>query len=201
MPLRQTPCSLLSYIFAILNKPQPVIICNKQQGPLLYTSSPVIISLLTRAPAPPPKKAPGFLHKSTSPLILFLSQRAPQKAQGQNKPLVEGTSPSPTSYPTATASHILLALNLAALAAVLPLATWSTRKMSAELDRLTTEVAETRNVVDSAILLIKSLADQIRDNADDPAALNALADTLDAQQADLAEAVAANTMPSPTPTA
>ncbi len=73
--------------------------------------------------------------------------------------------------------------------------------MSAELDRLTTEVAETRNVVDSAILLIKSLADQIRDNADDPAALNALADTLDAQQADLAEAVAANTMPSPTPTA
>jgi len=68
--------------------------------------------------------------------------------------------------------------------------------MSAELDRLTTEVGETRTVVDSAVLLLGQLADLIRANATDPAALNALADDLDRQQGDLAAAVAANT---PTP--
>lgn len=67
--------------------------------------------------------------------------------------------------------------------------------MSDALDRLTTEVAETRSAVDSAVTLISGLAEQIRDLKDDPAALEALADDLDAQQADIAAAVAANSEP------
>lgn len=65
--------------------------------------------------------------------------------------------------------------------------------MSAALDRLTAEVAETKDAVDSAVTLIAGLAQQIRDNATDPAALNALADQLDADQAEIAAAVTENT--------
>ena len=65
--------------------------------------------------------------------------------------------------------------------------------MSAELDRLTTEVAETKTAIDSALTLIAGLADQIRALKDDPAKLAALADELDAKQAEIAAAVAANT--------
>jgi uncharacterized protein YigA (DUF484 family) len=72
-------------------------------------------------------------------------------------------------------------------------------EMSAALDRLTAEVAENRSSVDSAIALIAGLAQQIRDLSDDPAALNALADELDAQQADIA--VAVNSSPSDEPPA
>lgn len=68
-------------------------------------------------------------------------------------------------------------------------------KMSVELDRLTAEVSETKTAVDSAIALIGGLADAIRAIATDPAALNALADELDAQQAAIAAAVAANPVP------
>lgn len=67
--------------------------------------------------------------------------------------------------------------------------------MSAELDRLTTEVSETSGVIDSAIVLLNGLAQQIRDLRTDPVALAALADSLDAKQAELADAVAANTTP------
>ncbi|MDP2322587.1 MAG: hypothetical protein Q8N51_00975 [Gammaproteobacteria bacterium] len=65
--------------------------------------------------------------------------------------------------------------------------------MSAELDRLTSEVAENGAVIQSAITLLNGLAQQIRDNANDPAALTALADELDANEQALAAAVAANT--------
>lgn len=71
--------------------------------------------------------------------------------------------------------------------------------MSAELDRLTTEVSENNSAIDSAIVLINGLAQQIRDLATDPAALNALADSLDAKSNELAAAVAANTPDAPTP--
>lgn len=64
--------------------------------------------------------------------------------------------------------------------------------MSVELDRLTTEVAETKTAVDSAITLIDGLAQRLRDVANDPAAITALADELDAQQAKIAAAVVAN---------
>ena len=65
--------------------------------------------------------------------------------------------------------------------------------MSAELDRLTTEVAENTTVIESAITLINRLADQIRNNTTDPAALTALADSLDSEANKLGAAVAANT--------
>ena len=65
------------------------------------------------------------------------------------------------------------------------------RLMSETLDRLTREVAETRTVVESAKLLIGSLADQIREHVGDEAALVALADDLDRQQGELAAAVEA----------
>lgn len=68
--------------------------------------------------------------------------------------------------------------------------------MAGELARLTTEVQEMAGVVDSAVALINGLAQQIRDLATDPAALNALADSLDSKAGELAAAVAAN---SPTP--
>jgi hypothetical protein len=67
--------------------------------------------------------------------------------------------------------------------------------MSAELDRLTTEVSETKTVVDSAITLLGGLSQQIRDLKDDPAKLSALADDLDAKTNALAAAVAENTTP------
>lgn len=62
--------------------------------------------------------------------------------------------------------------------------------MSAEVDRMKQEVAETRGAIESGIAFIKSLIQKIRDLRDDPAALTALADDLDAQQKALAEAIA-----------
>jgi len=67
--------------------------------------------------------------------------------------------------------------------------------MSAQLDTLTQEVTEMSTVVDSAIVLINGLAAQIVELKDDPAALQALADSLDAKANSLAAAVAANTPP------
>lgn len=71
--------------------------------------------------------------------------------------------------------------------------------MSVAVDNLTREVQESRGVIDSAVALITGLADQIRDLKDDPAALEALAADLDAQQQTLAGAVAAQNPPAPTP--
>lgn len=65
--------------------------------------------------------------------------------------------------------------------------------MSEQLVRLQAEVEENTEVIGSAVTLIGGLAQQIRDLQDDPAALAALADQLDAQTASLAAAVAANT--------
>lgn len=62
--------------------------------------------------------------------------------------------------------------------------------MSAELDRLTVEVAETATVIDSAIVLISGLRDALVAAGTDPVALAALADSLEAKQTALAAAVA-----------
>lgn len=70
--------------------------------------------------------------------------------------------------------------------------------MTAALDRLKTEVTESRSATDSVLALVAGLAQQIRDNINDEAALTALADDLDAQQTSIANAVTANT---PTPPA
>ncbi len=65
--------------------------------------------------------------------------------------------------------------------------------MSAILDRLTADVANLTSVDESAIALLNGLAQQIRDLAGDPAALAALADSIEAQNTSLASAVTANT--------
>jgi uncharacterized protein (UPF0264 family) len=69
--------------------------------------------------------------------------------------------------------------------------------MSAELDALTASVAKIKSADDSIIALVKGLADQLRANANDPAAINALAAELDAESAAVADAVAANTPAAP----
>lgn len=71
-------------------------------------------------------------------------------------------------------------------------------KMAGELERLTAEVAENTEVIASAVTLIEGLAEEIRNNAANPAKLNELADKLDAQSNALAAAVTANT-PTPPP--
>ena len=76
--------------------------------------------------------------------------------------------------------------------------------MSAQLDRLTASVASLKTVDESAAALLAGLAQQLRDAATDPTAINALADDIDADQAKLAAAVAANTpatAPAPAPAA
>jgi len=65
--------------------------------------------------------------------------------------------------------------------------------MSAELDTLTTEVAEIKTVAASAVALIEGLSTQILALKNDPVALTALAAELDASSNALAAAVTANT--------
>lgn len=65
--------------------------------------------------------------------------------------------------------------------------------MSAQLARIQTEIAENTSVTEGAVALMESLSAQIRELKDDPAALDALADQLDANSNKLAAAVAANT--------
>lgn len=70
--------------------------------------------------------------------------------------------------------------------------------MSAEIDRLTASVTALTTVDDSLVTLVANLAQTIRDNATDPAALNSLADKLDAEKQKVADAVTANTPSAPT---
>ena len=67
----------------------------------------------------------------------------------------------------------------------------------ASLENLTKEVSEMAGVVDSAIVLINGLAQQIRDAGTDQAKLDELAASLDGKAGELGAAVAAN---SPAPT-
>lgn len=68
-------------------------------------------------------------------------------------------------------------------------------RMTAELARLTQEVTEMSDVVDSAKQFIGNIAQMLRDAiaANDPAALAALADTLDTKATELTAAIVANT--------
>jgi methyl-accepting chemotaxis protein len=68
-----------------------------------------------------------------------------------------------------------------------------TIEMSAEIDRITASVTNLTTVDDSLVALVTNLAQTIRDNADNPAALNALADKLDAEKQKVSDAVTANT--------
>ncbi len=71
--------------------------------------------------------------------------------------------------------------------------------MSEALDNLTAKVEAQTTVIDSAATLLATLANEIRDNAGDEDALNALADRLDANTTELANAVEANTVTTDTP--
>jgi hypothetical protein len=61
------------------------------------------------------------------------------------------------------------------------------------LERVTQEVEETKTAVESITTLLGKLAQMIRDSVGNAAALNKLADDLDAQQVKIADAVVANT--------
>lgn len=69
--------------------------------------------------------------------------------------------------------------------------------MSDQIVALTQRVAEVESVDQSAIVLIQGLATQIAAIKDDPVAIQALADRLNAKSAELAAAVTANTPPTP----
>lgn len=73
------------------------------------------------------------------------------------------------------------------------------KRMAGELDRVQSEVAEISGTVDSAVALLEKLAQLIRDNAGNPAALNKIADDLDAKGNSLAAAVVANDPDTPPP--
>jgi uncharacterized membrane protein len=63
--------------------------------------------------------------------------------------------------------------------------------MSAELDALALEVAETNTIMQSAVVLIQGLSEQLIAIANDPAAILQLAADLDAQSDALAAAISA----------
>ena len=71
--------------------------------------------------------------------------------------------------------------------------------MTVEMDRLQREVQETKAAVDEALQRIQDLADYMRNNAADPAALTAMADALDADQADIVQKLLDNPVPPPPP--
>ncbi|MER9336035.1 hypothetical protein NKJ06_18930 [Mesorhizobium sp. M0293] len=68
-----------------------------------------------------------------------------------------------------------------------------THHMSAVTDRLAASVANLTSAQQSAVTLLSQLSQLIRDNAEDPTALNKIADDIDADTASLAAAVVANT--------
>lgn len=67
--------------------------------------------------------------------------------------------------------------------------------MSAEMDRIKASVAALTTAEKSLVKLVKDLAQLIRDNATDPAALTAIADEMDADSKEIADAVVENTPP------
>lgn len=69
--------------------------------------------------------------------------------------------------------------------------------MALDLSAVEREVSENTDAVDSASTLMGALAQELRDAAGDPAAVQALADRLDANTAKLAAAVVANTPSAP----
>jgi hypothetical protein len=62
-----------------------------------------------------------------------------------------------------------------------------------DIDNLRAKVEANGTVINSAVSLIQGLAQQVRDNADDPAELQALAGQLESSANALAQAVTANT--------
>lgn len=69
--------------------------------------------------------------------------------------------------------------------------------MSAAFDNLIAKVTLIEDRADALIALVNGIAQQLRDNATDPAAVNELASRLDAQAAEITAAIDANTAPPP----
>jgi hypothetical protein len=67
----------------------------------------------------------------------------------------------------------------------------------ADIDKLRAQVEKNNQVGESAVTLITGLAAQIREMADDPAELQALAAQLESNAARLGEAISANTPTAP----
>jgi hypothetical protein len=61
------------------------------------------------------------------------------------------------------------------------------------VDALTTKVTGEETVVDSCLALLNGLAEQLRQNAGVPAAINAIADRISAKAQVISDAVVANT--------
>jgi hypothetical protein len=72
--------------------------------------------------------------------------------------------------------------------------------MSQEMDDLKNQIAMNSSTVDSALALIAGIADRITQAGVDPAALASLTQELKSEDDALAAAVAANVVPTPTPT-
>lgn len=70
--------------------------------------------------------------------------------------------------------------------------------MALNLEALTAEVARVKTVQESAIVLLKKLADEISANVDDPTALTKIVDDLKTSTDALATAVATSTVSAPT---
>lgn len=66
-------------------------------------------------------------------------------------------------------------------------------RMSVALDRLQASMTANSSAVASVLALVSTIAGEIRNNVDDSDALNAIADKLDAESAQIAAAVTANT--------
>ena len=73
------------------------------------------------------------------------------------------------------------------------------QEMALDFTAMEAEVAENTDAVAAASSLLTTLADEIRVNAGNPAALQALADSLDANNQNLVAAVVANTPAAPEP--
>lgn len=73
--------------------------------------------------------------------------------------------------------------------------------MAADLTTLQSQVAANTNVIQSAITLIQGLAAQLQAAKNDPTAIQAIIDTMNANDTALAQAVAANTPAAPAPAA
>lgn len=65
--------------------------------------------------------------------------------------------------------------------------------MSAAMDRLIQEAQEQTSAIDAVLGVLERIAGEIRGNAEDPVAINKIADELDASQQKIAAAIAANT--------
>lgn len=69
------------------------------------------------------------------------------------------------------------------------------REMQDSIDRMRASVEKTQGIAESVKKVITDMAQNMRDNADDPDEINALADKLDETAAGLASAVQANPAP------